>query len=95
MVRVTIEPQAAKNVKALIQAAMENQLRILRFGIAKTKVKLHELENRFGMDSEDFYRQFNQGKLGDDLDYIRWAGEYETLEQLAHDYNDLMETQLC
>jgi 3-oxoacyl-(acyl-carrier-protein) synthase len=34
-----------------------------------------------------------QGKLGDDMDYIRWAGEYETLEQLAHDYNDLMETK--
>jgi len=95
MVRVTIEPQAATNVKVLIQAAVDNQLRIIEFGIAGTKAKLQELENRLGMDSEDFYRQFSEGKLGDDMEYIRWAGEYETLEKLQRDYDDLRNTQLC
>lgn len=95
MVRVTIEPQAATNVKVLIQAAVDNQLRIIEFGIARTKAKLQELENRFEMDSEDFYQQFSQGKLGDDMEYIRWAGEYETLDELQRDYDDLRNTQLC
>ncbi|MCK8603920.1 hypothetical protein [Desulfoferrobacter suflitae] len=95
MVRVTIEPQAATNVKVLIQAAVDNQLRIIEFGIAGTKAKLQELENRLGMASEDFYRQFSEGKLGDDMEYIRWAGEYETLEKLQRDYDDLRNTQLC
>ena len=31
----------------------------------------------------------------DDMKYIRWAGEYETLAQLQKDYNDLQEIELC
>ncbi len=38
---------------------------------------------------------WNEGKMGDDLVYIRWAGEYETFQQLQCDHNDLLETELC
>jgi hypothetical protein len=41
------------------------------------------------MDSKYFYGEFQKGKLGDDLKFIRWAGEYETLERLQKDYNEL------
>lgn len=95
MVRIIIEPKSAENIKRLVQSAVQNELRIIKFGITKTKRKLREFEKRFVMDSGDFYRQFNEGKVGDDPDYIRWAGEYETLEHLQRDYNDLLETQLC
>jgi len=47
------------------------------------------------MDSKDFYEEFQKGKLGDDLQYIRWAGEYETLGLLQKDYNDLQDLELC
>jgi len=94
MARVIIEPQSAKNVKSLIKSAVENEMKVIKFGIAKTKKKLEELEKKFGMDSDNFYKNFNEGKMGDDLEYIRWAGEYETLQQLQRDYNDLVETEL-
>jgi hypothetical protein len=95
MTRVIIEPQTAKNVKNLIKLAVENEMKVIKFGIAKTKKKLEELEKKFGTDSDNFYKNFNEGKMGDDLEYIRWAGEYETLQQLQRDYNDLVETELC
>jgi len=95
MARIIIEPQNANNVKSLVKSAVENELKIIGFGIAKTKKKLEELEKRFGMDTGDFYKKFNEGKLGDDLGYIRWAGEYETLQKLQRDHNDLVETELC
>ncbi len=47
MVRVTIEPEAARNVKLLIQAAVDNQLKIMESGIARTKAKLKELERDY------------------------------------------------
>ena len=94
MARIIIEPQNANNVKSLIKSAVENELKIIGFGIDKTKKKLEELEKKFGMDSGNFYRKFNEGKMGDDLEYIRWAGEYETLQQLQRDYSDLTETEL-
>ena len=95
MAKIIIEPQTANNVKSLVRSAVENELKVIRFGIAKTKKKLEELEKKLGMDSGDFYKKFNEGTMGDDLEYIRWAGEYETLQQLQRDHSDLLETELC
>lgn len=95
MARIIILPQTAENVINLVRSAVENERKVISFGISKTKKKLVELEKRSGMDSESFYKKFNEGKMGDDLQSIRWAGEYETLLQLQRDYNDLLETELC
>lgn len=95
MTRVIIQPETAGNLKNLIKLAVENQMRVINSGIAKTRRKLGELEKENGMDSRDFYEEFQKGKLGDDLKYIRWAGEYETLALLQKDYNDLQELELC
>ena len=95
MAQVIIRPQAADNLKNLIKVAVENQLRVINFGIAKTKRKLGELEKESGMDSKYFYGEFQKGKLGDDLKFIRWAGEYETLDRLQKDYNELQGVELC
>jgi len=95
MAQVIIRPKAADNLKNLIKAAVENQLRVINFGIAKTKRKLGELEKESGMDSKYFYEKFQKGKLGDDLKFIRWAGECETLVRLQKDCNELQEVELC
>ena len=95
MARVIIQPETAGNLKNLIKLAVENQMRVINSGIAKTRRKLEELEKESGMNSRDFYEEFQKGKLGDDLKYIRWAGEYETLALLQKDYNDLQELELC
>jgi hypothetical protein len=39
MAQVIIRAQAADNLKNLIKVAVENQLRVINFGIAKTKRK--------------------------------------------------------
>ncbi|MBC8434427.1 MAG: hypothetical protein H8D96_21170 [Desulfobacterales bacterium] len=38
MARIIIEPQDAKNVKSLVKSAVENELKIIGFGIAKTDI---------------------------------------------------------
>ena len=95
MAQVIIKPQTADNLRNLIRLAVENQMRVIDFGIAKTKRKLGELEKEIGMNSKDFYEEFQKGKLGDDFKFIRWAGEYETLKRLQKDYTDLQGVELC
>jgi len=95
MAQVIIRAEAADNLKNLIKGAVENQLRVISFGIAKTKRKLEKLEEESGMDSKYFHEKFQKGKLGDDFKFIRWAGEYETLERLQKDYNELQGVELC
>ncbi|WP_291321287.1 hypothetical protein [Desulfonatronospira sp.] len=41
------------------------------------------------MSTNEFYDLHLSGKLGDDIKYIRWAGEYETLKKLEQDYQAL------
>ena len=95
MAQVIVRPEAADNLKNLIKAAVENQLRVIKFGIARTKRKLGELEEENGMDSKCFYEELQKGKLGDDFKYIKWAGECETLVRLQRDCDEWQEAELC
>lgn len=95
MQQITIQPNNDQNLISLIRLAIENQLNILKHGIRKTRRKLQELEEEFKMDTEGFYRKYSRGELGDDMKFIRWAGEYETLKQLEQDYQTLQEAKLC
>jgi hypothetical protein len=56
---------------------------------ARYEHELKEFENRYGMDSASFYRQFEAGELGDAMDYFEWAGLYELLENLEQKINRL------
>lgn len=68
MAQVIIESQSAADLRDLIRLAMENELKVIHFGIAKTKRKL---EKAFGMSTTNFYEDFQKGKLGNDLKFIR------------------------
>jgi hypothetical protein len=42
-----------------------------------TVERLTRYEEKFGMDTPEFYTKFMQGEMGDAKDYIAWAGTYE------------------
>ena len=95
MQQVNVHGQATDHMQSFIKIGIENQLRIISFGISKTKRKLESLEKEVGMDSRNFYQQFMEGRLGDDLKFIKWAGEYEALEHLEEDQRELQEFNRC
>ncbi len=95
MTQVIIKSTTNVNAKHLIRVALDHELRVLKIGLTKTHQHLQQLEQQFGMESRQFYQEFQKGNLGDTLDYIKWAGEYETLLQLQEDYTELQEIQVC
>ncbi len=95
MTEVIIKPATASNVKRLLQAALDHELKVLQMGIEKTTQRLKDFEQKFNQETSTFYQQFQAGKLGDSIEYIKWAGEYETLLQLQEDFQELSETQVC
>lgn len=95
MTQVIIKSATAAQVKPLIQVALDYEIRFLKIGIQKTTRNLQRLEQRFGMESQQFYREFQAGNMGDEMEYMKWAGEYETLLQLQADYTELQEIQVC
>lgn len=44
--------------------------------------ELTQLENDYKMKSENFYVQFQQGELGNDIDFVRWATKYEIYREI-------------
>lgn len=38
--------------------------------------RLREFETRFGFSTIEFYRRYQEGELGDDDEYMLWAGLY-------------------
>ena len=38
---------------------------------------LNDFEAKYGLDSAQFYRQFENGELGDATDFFEWASLYE------------------
>ena len=95
MTQVMIQPTTAVNVRRLLQSAVDHELRLLHIGITRTQQRLQYFEHAFQRTTPDFYQEFQTGRLGDDVEYLKWVGEYETLQQLQEDYRALVKTQLC
>jgi len=38
--------------------------------------RLSRLEQQHGIDSEDFFYQYQQGKICDDVEFVEWANDY-------------------
>jgi hypothetical protein len=95
MTKVIVKSKKPEVVKILLNGAIENEVKLVAIGITKTKKNLKEFEDKYGMSSEEFYLQFKKGKMGDNSDYLRWAGEYETLERLESNEKELKGVKIC
>ena len=42
---------------------------------------LAQFESRYEMSSQEFYIRFQQGKLGDDINFVNWATKYEIFKE--------------
>ena len=38
-----------------------------------------EFEKRYGLDSEEFYRRYEKGMMGDDMDYVEWSATVDMI----------------
>jgi len=59
------------------------QIAELKRGNLNIRLDLKQFEEKYQMNTDAFYRQFEQGKLEDSEDYMIWAGLYEMLENNA------------
>ncbi len=87
--QVTITAESPVSLKPLVEGAIEGELQILEFGIARTRERLAAFERQFGMTTEEFQRRFNGTDLKETLDFIDWSGEIKMLALLESKYETL------
>ena len=56
----------------------------------RTRERLSDFEQRFGMPSADFERRFARRELAESLDFIEWSGEIKTLQLLENQQRALL-----
>ena len=49
---------------------------------ARLEQQLADFERRYSLNSEEFYERFEQGELGDAMDFVEWSATYEMAANL-------------
>ncbi len=91
---VRITSQTSIPLKPLVQSALRTEVRLLEIGLARTRERLRQFEQRYGISSEEFEKRFRSGELGDALDFIEWAGELELYRLLQAQREALLGAEL-
>ena len=88
-VRMVIELRERRGVQPVVQAIESYKAR-LRAGIERTRRRLAQLEQRYGVDTAHFLQEMTAEDLeGGDLEYVEWAGEAKLLEGLEAELAEL------
>jgi hypothetical protein len=95
MSQLIINAKNSKQLKILITGALENQLKLIKLGISKTEKIIKDFENKFKISSKQFFDLYQKGRFGDESDYMKWAGEIETLQRLKNEMSELGEVEIC
>ena len=69
--------ESLKDQEIFVQNFFEYQIAELKKGILNIRLDLKQFEDTYHISSQEFYNQFEAGKLDDREDYMLWAGLYE------------------
>jgi len=88
-VQMVIELREKQGAQSVLQAIESYKAR-LRAGIGRTRRRLTQFEQRYGVDTVHFLQEMAAEDLeGGDLEYVEWAGEAKLLEGLEAELTEL------
>ena len=89
MTQLTVVSEKMDMVLPLISDAIKKEIAVIELGIKQTQSILQQFEKKYRMKSGAFYANLTRGKLKENLDFIEWEGEYETLKRLREQIREL------
>lgn len=76
-------PESATEFRRILQEAWQNSSPTDDF--AQLVRELTLLEQKYGLDSAEFYERFQQGEMGDEMEIMRWATKVEIYREMKKD----------
>ncbi len=95
MTVLTLTSTRRSPLRPLVEAALENQLRLLQAGIARTEERLRSFEVAYGLSSTEFIRRYENDELLETLSTSEWVGEYRMLARLQEKAETLQEIRFA
>lgn len=65
--------QASDLMDRTLRKLLSYEAEVSRAQLSQLKVDLAEFEQRYGLSSAEFYRQYREGQTDDRMDYVEWA----------------------
>jgi hypothetical protein len=88
-IQMVIELREKRGAQPILQAIESYKAR-LRASIERTRRRLAQFEQRYGVDTTHFLQEMAAEDLeGGDLEYVEWAGEAKLLEGLEAELTEL------
>jgi hypothetical protein len=92
--QLTIATSDSSTLKPLVESAIDNEKKMLSLAIRRTRERLAEFENRYGMPSEEFERRLNSLELAETVELTDWRMEIGMLRLLEGQYQALEEARI-
>ena len=89
MAALTLTTCCERSLRAMVEAAIDKQLRLLQAGIQRTQRRLRTFEARYSLSSKERVRRYENDELRETLGYAEWVGECRLLERLRENPNTL------
>lgn len=94
MSTLTLTSTGQRPLRPLVEAALENQLRLLQVGIARTEARVQAFEAEYNLTSAEFVRRYENDELPETLAFDEWLGEYRLLARLREKAETLQGIQV-
>ena len=83
-------PASGKILREQLNTALEKATTLDDF--VQIIQELTRLEIKHDMTSQEFWQKFQTGKMGDDIEWMRWANKYEIYREMHTNITSLFET---
>ncbi len=82
MVELKIVSQSKRQLKPIVEAALENELRLVEAGIRQTALRLKKFEEQSHLNTQAFITAYENDEWEETMESIEWIGEFRLMERL-------------
>ena len=66
-----------------LEKLLRHEAEQCRVQLSQLQADLAEFEQKYHLSSSEFYRRFQAGQTGDEMDYVEWASLVQMVENLS------------
>lgn len=78
-------------MKDVVMRTLKLKIEEINQNLINTHETIRYFEKKYGMRTEDFYKRFLAGELGDDMDLFEWKASKEISDELNAEKRVLLE----
>ncbi len=80
-----------ETIKEAVARTIRSRIEEINQKLSDIYTNMRYFEKKYGMKTEEFYKKFLSGALGDDMDFFEWKASAEIYNELKEEKRALVE----